>query len=69
MIGATIPADLLEKIESVEDDDEAVAQMGMYHATRQCEDLLENDVAGLHFYTLNRSTATRAIVQEIKSQL
>jgi methylenetetrahydrofolate reductase (NADPH) len=69
MCGASIPAALLQKIESVEDDDEAVAQIGMYHATRQCEDLLAHGVAGLHFYTLNRSTATRAIVQEIKSQL
>ncbi len=69
LCGASIPADLLDKIEAVEDDNAAVAQIGMYHATRQCEDLLANGVAGLHFYTLNRSTATRAIVQEIKSGL
>ena len=67
--GASIPPGLLRKIEAVEDDDEAVAQIGMLHAVRQCEDLLDQGVAGLHFYTLNRSTATRAIVQEIKSQL
>lgn len=67
--GTSIPADLLSKIEAVEDDDEAVAQVGTYHSTRQCEDLLDNGVAGLHFYTLNRSTATRAIVQQIKSRL
>jgi methylenetetrahydrofolate reductase (NADPH) len=69
MCGASIPPGLLRKIEAVEDDDEAVAQIGMHHAVRQCEDLLDQGVAGLHFYTLNRSTATRAIVQEIKSQL
>ena len=69
MCGAAIPADLLQKIEAVEDDDEAVAQVGMYHSTRQCEALLDQGVAGLHFYTLNRSTATRAIVQEIKGLL
>lgn len=69
MCGAAIPAGLLLKIEAVEDDDEAVAQIGMHHATRQCEDLLDQGVAGLHFYTLNRSTATRAIVQEIKTRL
>lgn len=67
--GASIPPGLLRKIEAVEDDDEAVAQIGMLHAVRQCENLLDQDVAGLHFYTLNRSTATRAIVQEIKSRL
>jgi len=69
MCGASIPPDLLQRIESVEDDDEAVAQIGTYHSTRQCEDLLAHDVAGLHFYTLNRSTATRAIVQQIKGLL
>jgi methylenetetrahydrofolate reductase (NADPH) len=67
--GASIPPGLLAKIEAVEDDDEAVAQIGMLHAVRQCEALLDQGVAGLHFYTLNRSTATRAIVQEIKSRL
>jgi methylenetetrahydrofolate reductase (NADPH) len=67
--GASIPPGLLAKIEGVEDDNEAVAQIGMLHAVRQCEDLLDKGVAGLHFYTLNRSTATRAIVQEIKSLL
>ena len=69
MCGASIPAPLLAKIEAVEDDDEAVAQIGMHHAVRQCEALLDQGVAGLHFYTLNRSTATRAIVQEIKALL
>jgi len=69
MCGATLPAGLLAKIEGVEDDNEAVAQVGMYHSARQCEDLLANDVAGLHFYTLNRSTATRAIFQEIRHLL
>jgi methylenetetrahydrofolate reductase (NADPH) len=69
MIGASLPADLLNKIESVEDDGEAVAQVGMYHSARQCEDLLANNVAGLHLYTLNRSTATRAIFQEIRHLL
>lgn len=69
MCGAAIPPDLLSKIEAVEDDPEAVRQLGMYHATRQCEDLLAGGVAGLHFYTLNRSTATRAICQAIKGLL
>ncbi len=69
MCGATIPPPLLEKIESVEDDPEAVRHIGMYHTTRQCHALIEQQVAGVHFYTLNRSTATRAIFQEIKGDL
>jgi methylenetetrahydrofolate reductase (NADPH) len=66
MCGAAIPPDLLDKLEAVEDDPEAVRHVGMYHATRQCHELIENGVTGIHFYTLNRSTATRAIFQEIK---
>jgi methylenetetrahydrofolate reductase (NADPH) len=56
-------------MEAVEDDTDAVRQLGMYHATRQCENLLQNGVQGLHFYTLNRSTATRAICQQIHGML
>ena len=67
--GATIPPELLSKIEAVEDDAEAVSHIGMYHATRQCEDLLRQNVAGIHFYTLNRSTSTRAIYQLIRAGL
>jgi len=69
LCGARIPRDLLEKIESVEDDAEAVRQVGTVHALKQCEDLIANGVAGLHFYTLNRSTATRAVFQHIKAQV
>ena len=67
MCGATIPQDLLRKIEAVEDDHEAVRHVGMYHSTQQCLALLEQEVAGIHFYTLNRSTATRPIYQFIKT--
>jgi methylenetetrahydrofolate reductase (NADPH) len=69
MCGASIPQDLLKKIEAIEDDKEAVRHIGMYHATQQCLALLEADVAGIHFYTLNRSTATRAIYQLIRASL
>ena len=65
--GARIPKSLLRKIEPVEDDAEAVRHIGMYHATQQCLDLLDHDVPGIHFYTLNRSTATRAIYQLIRA--
>ena len=69
MCGAAIPSDLLGKIEAVEDDPDAVRHLGVLHTTEQCLDLIENGVAGLHFYTLNRSTATRAIFQQIKTRL
>ncbi|MCH7721146.1 MAG: methylenetetrahydrofolate reductase [NAD(P)H] [Planctomycetes bacterium] len=69
MCGASIPPNLLDQIEAVEDDRDAVRHIGMYHATHQCLELIERGVAGIHFYTLNRSTATRAICQLIKSRL
>ncbi len=67
MCGVKIPAELRSRIEGVEDDHEAVRHIGMFHATQQCLDLLENKAAGIHLYTLNRSTATRAIFQYIKT--
>jgi methylenetetrahydrofolate reductase (NADPH) len=54
LCGARIPKDLLEKIEAVDDDPEAVRQVGTVHALKQCEDLIANDIAGLHFYTLTQ---------------
>jgi methylenetetrahydrofolate reductase (NADPH) len=68
MCGARIPDVLLRRIEAVEDDEEAVRHIGMYHATEQCYDLMRSGVAGLHFYTLNRSTATRAICQYLRAE-
>ncbi|HUU83279.1 MAG TPA: methylenetetrahydrofolate reductase [NAD(P)H] [Phycisphaerae bacterium] len=69
MCGAAIPPTLLEQIEAVEDDPEAVRQVGMYHTTQQCHGLIDEGVAGIHFYTLNRSTATRAMFQQLKPRL
>ena len=69
MCGARIPSDLLRKIEAVEDDAEAVRHIGVYHATQQCLDLVARGVAGIHFYTLNRSSATRAICQHVRASV
>lgn len=58
--GARIPAALLRAVERCAND-EAVARVGIHWATTQCFDLLNNQVRGLHFYTLNKSDATRQI--------
>jgi methylenetetrahydrofolate reductase (NADPH) len=66
MCGATMPEHVLEELEARRDDAEAVAEFGVSYATMQSADLLANGAPGLHFYTLNRSPATRAILSALK---
>lgn len=67
MCGAGIPAALRARLEPVRDDHAAVRAIGIEHATAQCRELLAMGVPGIHFYTLNRSTATRAIVEQLRT--
>jgi methylenetetrahydrofolate reductase (NADPH) len=64
-LGARYPARLLRAIDRCGDDPVAVAKVGIHWATEQCRDLLDNQVRGLHFYTLNRSDATRQIYENL----
>jgi methylenetetrahydrofolate reductase (NADPH) len=66
MCGATIPQSLLEQLETRAHDREAVLQLGVSYATLQCAELLARGAPGIHFYTLNRSPATRAILSALK---
>jgi len=63
--GTRFPAKLLRALQRCQDDPEMVAHVGIHYASEQCLDLLENDVRGLHFYTLNRSDATRKIFSSL----
>lgn len=65
MCGAKIPHALLTKLEALESDPEAVERAGIAYATRQCQDLLFAGVDGLHFYTLNKSTATVEVFKNL----
>ncbi len=63
--GARYPAPLLRAVQRCGDDAEAVKRVGIEWATEQCRGLLDHQVRGLHFYTLNRSDATRQIYQRL----
>lgn len=69
MCGATIPDDLIRKLEPYADDQEETTKIGVEFAIRQCEDLLRNGAPGLHFYTLNRSRATLEIYQALGNSI
>jgi methylenetetrahydrofolate reductase (NADPH) len=66
MCGATIPTALHEALEWRSHDRDAVLQLGVAHATLQCAELLARGAPGIHFYTLNRSHATRAILSALR---
>jgi methylenetetrahydrofolate reductase (NADPH) len=68
LCGATVPMRLQLQLEKVKDDPEAVMQLGVAHATVQCVELLARGVPGIHFYTLNKSPATRMIVTALQGR-
>lgn len=67
MCGARIPARLLSELQARADDQQAVIDLGVAYATLQCADLLARGAPGIHFYTLNRSPATRAVVSALRA--
>jgi methylenetetrahydrofolate reductase (NADPH) len=66
MCGASIPDGLRRELRARGDDPEAVLAFGVAYATLQCAELLAAGAPGIHFYTLNRSSATRAILSALK---
>ncbi len=64
--GASIPAGLAGELDKRGNDEEAVRDFGVAYATLQCAELLAAGAPGIHFYTLNRSPATRAILSALK---
>ncbi|MGH2834544.1 MAG: methylenetetrahydrofolate reductase [NAD(P)H] [Solirubrobacteraceae bacterium] len=63
---AQLPDGLLRELEARRGDEQAVAELGVSYATLQCAELLEGGAPGIHFITLNRSPATRAILSALK---
>jgi methylenetetrahydrofolate reductase (NADPH) len=66
MCGARIPAPLQGELDGRAENPEAVLDFGVAYATLQCSELLAAGAPGIHFYTLNRSPATRAILSALK---
>ena len=67
MCGASIPPELSRELDERADDAEAVAELGTAYAALQCSDLLARGAPGIHFYTLNKSPATRAILAALRA--
>lgn len=63
--GSEFPRWLAEKLEAVADDPDAVFAVGVEEATKLCRKLIEGGAPGLHFFTLNRSRATREIYEHL----
>jgi methylenetetrahydrofolate reductase (NADPH) len=63
---AHLPEGLHEQLEARRGNDEAVAELGVAYATLQCAELLRGGAPGIHFITLNRSPATRAILSALQ---
>jgi methylenetetrahydrofolate reductase (NADPH) len=65
LCSAKIPPKLESELAKVEDDEDAAVEVGIEHATRQCEELLRFGVKGLHFYSLNKSHSLERICKNL----
>jgi methylenetetrahydrofolate reductase (NADPH) len=64
---ATIPEPLAEAMEALGGNEEAEFELGVAYAARQCDELLAGGAPGIHFYTLNKAPATRAIMGALRA--
>ena len=65
LFGARVPEALLGELDRQRDEPEAIVALGTAYATLQCAELLAGGAPGIHFYTLNRVPATRAILSAL----
>ncbi len=66
MCGASLPRSLRAAMDVRREDADAARELGLSYATLQCSDLLRRGAPGIHFYTLNRSPSTRAILSALR---
>lgn len=65
LCGAKIPPALAARLDAIGTDDTAAVEFGIEYATRQCAELLQAGVPGLHFYTLNKAASTVRVLQNL----
>jgi len=63
--GTCFPARLLKALKRAGSNPDAIQEVGIQYASSQCAELLDSDVDGIHFYTLNQSRATREIYRNL----
>lgn len=67
MCGASLPQTLIKEMDRLKENPDAVLSQGVAYATAQCFDLLQRGAPGIHFYTLNKSAATRTILTALRT--
>lgn len=65
MARVTLPKTLMEKLDKYKENPEDVKKIGIEFASRQCQQLIESEIKGLHFYTLNTSTSVAPILENL----
>ena len=66
LCAARIPAELEARLRRVEHDDALTLEVGIEWATRQSQELLDRGAPGIHFYTMNKSPATRRVFENLR---
>lgn len=64
MSGCKLPSELEENLESNKENPDAIKQIGLEFAVKQCNELIKHGVPGIHFYTLNKSSAVKVVMDE-----
>ena len=65
LCSASIPKSLLEQIEKHKESPEAIKEIGIEFASYQCQQLIDTEVKGIHFYCLNKSQPVATILENI----
>ncbi len=69
LCGAKIPADLFKNLEKVQDNQEEIEKVGIDHSIKQLDNLLDNEIPGVHFYSMNKSVEIKRIYDAVSSKI